>query len=91
MIGHSHSWTAGAILSVGALTLAAVIFAPPAGASFRGCNSNCQLGDTWCFWQCRCYYKKSCSLPTVPKAAISRAPKPVTEEGAPTQPTRLHR
>jgi hypothetical protein len=74
------------VLSFGALTLAAVIFAFPAGATFRGCNSNCSIGDYWCFWQCRCAYKSDCTT-TTKKAMSVRPPRPIAGTGVSTNPT----
>jgi hypothetical protein len=63
------------LLTIGALALAAVAFASPAGARpnpyFRQCNSWCQLGDHACFAMCARIFRKTMNVvtPTRPPQA----------------------
>ena len=89
MMMRSNSRTARTVLSVGALTLAAVFFGFPVGAmqnvtNRQWCMSRCQLGNHQCFVDCDLMFPKK-------KASISPAPRPVTGTGAPAQSTHLHR
>lgn len=96
MIARSNSSMTRTVFLVGALTLAAVIFALPADALVKStpygrCSGRCQIGDQYCFWECRCAYKNQCgNVPTPKKAFVSPARKPITVTGAPTRPTHRH-
>jgi hypothetical protein len=88
MIVRLNSRTAMTVLSVGGLALTAVIFAVPVDATtaFGRCNARCQIGDSICFYECRCIYKNQCWSTTTNKLAARR--RPVTGTGAPApQPT----
>jgi hypothetical protein len=83
MIVRSNSRTARTVLSVGALTLAAVIFGFPASAmpnvtNRQWCFSRCHLGDHGCFEFCNIAFPKN-------KAMMSPARRPITGTGAPAQ------
>jgi hypothetical protein len=90
MVVRRNSWSARTVISVGTLTLAAVIFAFPVDARpatpYQRCSGSCRIGNPSCFLYCRCIYKNDCST-TTKKAFISPAPRPVTRTGAPEPPT----
>lgn len=96
MIVRSSSRMARTVLSVGALTLAAVIFGFPVSAKpkttgYQMCAGQCQLGQQSCFATCRCIWKgdlNACPGATK-RAAIAR--RPITGTGAPSRSTHLHR